>query len=168
MKTPICSFDAKTEILCSRCESKLKSGQLTEGDIEASYKFAKLAQKNGEIDKFTLVSAQKIDDEIVVYLKNSDMVYLRSNSQILEKIKKAFENRIWLIESGSSDKRFLENLLFPIKISLLNLVWLPDGNKLTKIIIPTQKTKIEIEKLKKIAQTIKKIELIIEFEKGSK
>ncbi|MGH9980858.1 MAG: hypothetical protein ACRD6U_04805 [Nitrososphaeraceae archaeon] len=46
MKTPICSFDAKTEILCSKCESKLKSGHLSIGDIEAAMKLTKLADKN--------------------------------------------------------------------------------------------------------------------------
>ena len=60
MKTPICSFDAKTEILCSKCESKLKSGHLSIGDIEAAMKLTKLVDKNNIIDKFTLVGVTKL------------------------------------------------------------------------------------------------------------
>ena len=38
MKTPICSFDAKTGVLCSQCENKLKSGILRATDIEGAMK----------------------------------------------------------------------------------------------------------------------------------
>ena len=36
MKTPICSFDAKSGILCGTCENKVKNGSLTKGDVEVS------------------------------------------------------------------------------------------------------------------------------------
>ena len=77
MKTPICSFDAKTGILCSRCESKLKTGHLTVGDIEASMKLTVLADRNNIIDKFVLVGAHKIDEELVLILPTSDISILR-------------------------------------------------------------------------------------------
>ena len=63
MKTPICSFDAKTGSLCSKCESKLKTGHLSVGDVEASIKLTRLAEKNNILDKFTLVGAYKIEEK---------------------------------------------------------------------------------------------------------
>ena len=166
MKTPICSFDAKTGSLCSKCESKLKTGHLSVGDVEASIKLTRLAEKNNILDKFTLVGAYKIEEKLVLILTPSDISLLRSDIELLNKIKKEFNDNVWFVESGASERRFIENLIFPIKISSINLVWLPDGNKLTKIIISNKKNqnkKIDSNNVTKIAKEIKNIELLIEY-----
>jgi hypothetical protein len=54
MKIPIYTFDAKTAILCTKCETKLRSGQLTDADIEGAIKITKLAQRNQDINKFAM------------------------------------------------------------------------------------------------------------------
>lgn len=166
MRTPICSFDAKTGILCSKCESKLKTGHLSVGDIEASIKLTRLAEKNNIIDKFTLVGAYQIEEKLVLILPTADISTLRSDNELLNKIKKEFNNNVWFVESGATERRFIENLIFPIKISSINLVWLPDGNKITKIIISNKKNqnkKVDMNNVTKIAKEIKNIELLIEY-----
>jgi transcription antitermination factor NusA-like protein len=166
LKTPICSFDAKTGSLCSKCESKLKTGHLSGGDVEASIKLTRLAETNNILDKFTLVGAYKIEEKLVLILTPSDISILRSDIELLNKIKKEFNDNVWFVESGASERRFIENLIFPIKISSINLVWLPDGNKLTKIIISNKKNqnkKIDSNNVTKIAKEIKNIELLIEY-----
>lgn len=166
MKTPICSFDAKTGILCSKCESKLRTGHLSVGDIEASIKLTQLADKNNIIDKFTLVGAYKIEERLVLILPTADISTLRSDNELSNKIKKEFNNNVWFVESGATERRFIENLIFPIKISSINLVWLPDGNKLTKIIVSNKKNqnkKVDTNNITKLAKEIKNIELLIEY-----
>jgi transcription antitermination factor NusA-like protein len=166
LKTPICSFDAKTGILCSKCESKLKTGHLSVGDIDASIKLTRLAEKNNVIDKFTLVGAYKIEDKLILILPTADISTLRSDNELLNKIKKEFNNNVWFVESGATERRFIENLIFPVKISSINLVWLPDGNKITKIIISNKKNqnkKVDTNIITKIAKDIKNIELLIEY-----
>jgi transcription antitermination factor NusA-like protein len=166
LKTPICSFDAKTGILCSKCESKLKTGHLSGADIEASIKLTRLAEKNNVIDKFTLVGAYKIEDKLILILPTADISTLRSDNELINKIKKEFNNNVWFVESGATERRFIENLIFPVKISSINLVWLPDGNKITKIIISNKKNqniKVDTNIITKIAKDIKNIELLIEY-----
>jgi transcription antitermination factor NusA-like protein len=166
LKTPICSFDAKTGILCSKCESKLKTGHLSVGDIDASIKLTRLAEKNNVIDKFTLVGAYKIEDKLILIFPTADISTLRSDNELLNKIKKEFNNNVWFVESGATERRFIENLIFPVKISSINLVWLPDGNKITKIIISNKKNqnkKVDTNIITKIAKEIKNIELLIEY-----
>jgi len=166
LKTPICSFDAKTGILCSKCESKFKNGHLSVGDIEASMKLTELADKKSIIDKFTLVGAHKIDEDLILILPTSDISILRSHTELLNYIKNEFNNGVWFIESGATERRFIENLIFPVKIISINLVWLPDGNKLTKIIISKKKNQdmnINTQLVTKIAKEIRNIELLIEI-----
>ncbi|MDQ6723944.1 MAG: hypothetical protein M3Z01_06740 [Thermoproteota archaeon] len=167
MKTPICTFDAKTGILCNMCENKLGSGQITNSDVEGSIILTKLAQKNLEIDKMTLIGSKEIDDETILVFKSSDVRTIRSNEKLVKIIQQSFKKNIWIVESDSNDRRFLENLFYPIRIDNINLLWLPDGHKLTRVILDKKTNEVKektLENIKKIALSIKKIDLIIDTE----
>ncbi len=73
-----------------------------------------------------------------------------------------------MIAASNSERRFLEDLFYPIRLLTVNTVWLPDGSKLTKAIIPGRRVERlsgEIELLKKIVKQVKGIELMVEFER---
>jgi transcription antitermination factor NusA-like protein len=166
LKTPICSFDAKTGILCNLCESKLEIGQITQFDVEGSIILSKLAQKNAEVNKMTLVSANEIGNEQILVMKNSDVRSIRSSTNLSSAINKAFGRNVWVVESDSNDRRFLENLFYPFHLASVNLVWLPDGSKLTRVVInKSDLTSIQeprLETIKKISMAVRKIDLIVE------
>ncbi|MCP8316415.1 MAG: hypothetical protein H3Z51_06085, partial [archaeon] len=140
MKTPICSFCAKTGILCPKCEAKLRGGHISKADVEASVQLTKLAEKLPELNKITLIRAFDIDGEYVLVLKAGDLATLRREPQTIKKIESELQRKVWYIEGEASDRKMLEDLFYPIKIVTVNMVWLPDGSKLTKAIIPGRKT----------------------------
>ena len=117
-----------------------------------------------------MASASKVDDDFVIALSGSDISTIRLNPTLLKKFEDEFQSKVWFVETQSTDKRFIENLFFPTKVLAVNILWLPDGSKLTKVIISAS-DKIEpqqqhpnIEKVKQIAKKIKNIELLVEFE----
>jgi len=167
LKTPICTFDAKTGILCNVCENKLESGEITESDVKGSIILTKLAQKNSQLDKMTLINSKEIDDEVVLIFKGSDVRLIRSNSSLYDLIRQSFEKNVWIVESNSNERRFLENLFFPVRIDNINFIWLPDGHKLTRVIINKKINNLKdnpIDVIKKISLALKKIELVVETE----
>jgi transcription antitermination factor NusA-like protein len=167
LKTPICTFDAKTGILCNMCETKLESGQITQSDVESSIVLSRLAQKNSNINKMTLVSAKEIENEHILILKSSDLRLIRSNDDLSDIINKAFQKHIWIIESDSNDRRFLDNLFHPIKLESVNFVWLPDGSKLTRVVLQKNSKgadEMRLDTIKKISMAVRHIDLIIEFD----
>jgi transcription antitermination factor NusA-like protein len=168
LKTPICTFDAKTGILCAKCETKLRLGHLKQTDVEGAIKITKLAEHNQDINKFTMVGAAKVDDDFVLILRGSDISVLRANTMLPTKFEHEFQSKVWFVEAEATDKRFIENLFFPLRVLTVNLIWLPDGNKLTRVIIAgksnNSESKTTIEKIKKIAKEIRNIELLVEFE----
>ena len=167
MKTPICIFDAKTGILCNLCESKLESGQITQSDVDNSIVLTRLAQKNSNINKMTLISAKEIQNEHILMLKSSDLRVIRSNIELSDIINKAFQKDIWIIESDSNDRRFLDNLFHPIKLESVNFVWLPDGSKMTRVVLAKNSKGIDekrLETVKMISMAIRQIDLIIEYD----
>jgi transcription antitermination factor NusA-like protein len=162
-------FDAKTGILCSKCDAKLNSGQLNQADVFSSIKLAKLAEKDQEISKFTLVGSHKVDDDYILFLRTSDIITIRSNPAIVQKFAGEFNANIWFVEAEGTDRRFMENLFYPRRVLNMNLIWLPDGNKLTRVVVNQESVKrlsmpLDVEKIRKVAKAVKKIELIVEFE----
>ena len=171
MKTPICSFDAKTGTLCSKCEDKLQSGHLTQADVECAVKLVKIAERDQEINKFTMINAYHVNGDIVLVLQRSDLSALRSNVELSRKIQQQFQSKVWFVEAEATDKRFLENLFFPARILTINLIWLPDGSKLTKVIVAAkegQVSGINVEQIQKITKTVRNIELLVDFESTRK
>ena len=168
LKTPICTFDAKTGILCDMCENKLESGQITPSDVDGSMILAKLAQSNSEIDTMTLFGSKEIENEVILIFKSSDVRAIRSDKKLFDLIQQSFKKNVWIVESDSNDRRFLENLFYPVGIDNINFIWLPDGKKLTRVLIDIKKIKNikekTLESIKKISLSIRKIELIVETE----
>jgi transcription antitermination factor NusA-like protein len=165
LKIPICTFDAKTAILCAKCETRLRLGQLTDTDIEGAIKITRLAEGNQDIRKFTMTFASKVDEDFIIALSGPDISIIRSNSTLSKKFEDEFQSKVWFVEAEANDKRFIENLFFPIRVLAVNVIWLPDGNKLTKVIISaSNKSEVsKIEKIKQIAKKIRNIELLVEY-----
>lgn len=165
MKTPICTFDARSGSLCSLCENKLKTGELTQEDVEGSIRLTRLSANNQDLDKLSLVSSRKVDDEFLLFFRASDVSYLRSNERLMKKIQEEFLGNAWFIEADSSPRKFLENLFFPIRIGNSNLIWLPDGHKVTQVTVSKKEYAMiseKVEKIRRIAQETKDIELLVQ------
>lgn len=168
LRIPICAFDAKTGILCAKCQAKLTAGQISEADIQVSRALVKLAEKVNEVNKMTLLRSFQVDGNYVLEVEQADAAMVRSKPEIKQKLEEQLKGRVWVIASSNSDRRFLEDLFYPIRLLTVNTVWLPDGSKLTKAIVPgrrVEKLSGEIEMLKRIVKQVKGIELMVEFER---
>jgi hypothetical protein len=166
LKVLICTFDAKTGVLCPKCESRLKNGELSDIDVECSIKLIKLSHKNQDIDKLNLIGSQKIDEDYVLILKDSNVSHINSNDKLVSSVEEEFKGKVWFVEANSSIRRFLEILFFPIRILKTNMIWLPDGNQVTQVTIESkdyEKFISIIEKIKRIVNAVRKIELVIEI-----
>src|SRR5437764_12905731 len=125
-------------------------------------KIIKIAEHNQDVNKFTMISAAKVDDDFVLILRGSDIIVLRTNTSLSKKFEDEFQSKVWFVEAEATDRRFIENLFFPAKVLTVNLVWLPDGNKLTSIIISAKnrsEINVHVEKIKKIAKQIRNREI---------
>ena len=170
MKTPICSFDAKSGVLCRTCEAKLKSGSITQDDIDAAKKLINLADRNQEINKFTLVRGTRVNGDFVLVLRGQDVSVLRGNQELTSKIEKEMGEKVWFVEAEASDRRFIEILFHPNKVLSVNFFWLPEANKLTKVVVADdgKNAQLNLEKVQKIAKAVRNIELLIEFNTSQK
>ena len=168
MKTPICSFDARTGVLCPQCDAKLRSGQLSETDVEVSIRLTKAAEKNHNISKMNLVKADLVDSDYLLVLEPGTLAPLRHDLVFQKDLQNVLGAKVWLTEADTTPRKVLEDLFFPVRIANINTVWLPDGSKLTKIVIPGRKTERfphDTERIAKILKDARGIDLMVEFER---
>ena len=66
IRIPICTFDAKTGILCAKCQGKLTSGQISDADIQVSRAVVKLAEKVSDLNKTALLRSFRVDGNYVL------------------------------------------------------------------------------------------------------
>lgn len=168
LRTPICNFDAMNGILCPKCESKLDSGQLTKTDVEASIKLVQLSQKVPQIEKFTLNSCMESNGNYILSLDHYDIMKIRQSRELYRILQGEFSGKIWLVEEGCDDKKFIEDMFFPIKILAINQLWAPGGIRKTKVIVSGRKTArfpIGVDTVIAISKDLRKIELVVEFER---
>ena len=155
-------------ILCPQCESKLESGKLTRADVEAAIRLAHLSQKIPQIEKFSLNSCQESSGNYVLYLSWFDIMTVRQSRDLYRLLQGEFPGKVWLVEEGASDKKFIEDMFFPIKILIINRVWAPGGIQKTKVIVSGKKTPrfpIDTDKVISISKDLRGIELVVEFER---
>ncbi len=111
-----------------QCESKVESGILTKADVEASMNIASIAESNKEIDDFTLYSCREFEGNFVLSLAKYDIMVIRKSRTLYRILQEQFNGKIWLVESDETDKRFIEDLFFPIRILSVNAVWVSGEN----------------------------------------
>lgn len=171
MEVPICGFDAKNQVLCAGCESKLERGDLTKADIDASYILATLAKENPEVENFSLSKCREIDGNFVLFLSKEDILTIRKSRILYRLIQEKLPGKIWIVESEENDKKFIEDLFFPTKILSINSVWAPGGKQKTKAIVSghwTPRFPINLENVTKIVKNARNLDIEIEFEKNRK
>ncbi len=167
LKLPICTFDAKTGILCAKCETKLRSGQIREADIRASRALVQLAEKISELNKVTLLRSFEVEGSYLLEVEQANVSAFHSKPEMMAKLEQALKGKVWVVGASGSDRHFLEDLFYPIRVLTVNFVWLPGGSKLTKLIMPWRrgdKPPAEFETLRKFAKVVKGVELVIEKE----
>lgn len=146
MKTPVCSFCAKSGILCPKCQEKLEKGEITLDDVEVTKWFLEYESKNPQIRDCVLQKTIDIGDMLIVMVNCGGKV----SRVLLNKIGKQMsidkKRNIRIIEKTSSIKRFLEQLVYPARVIGANTVWLPDGSWESIIRIPkTDRKKIPMD-----------------------
>ncbi len=167
-KLPICYFDARTGILCGNCQERLLKGEITNADVEASKAVAHLANKIPELGRACLRRAFEAKGSYVLEFEQADFYALRSSSLLQADLEEALKGKVWLVSAGGSDRKFLEDVFFPAKVLTVNTVFLPDGEKKTKVIVPAKRSERRIGDFDKLRDAVKQargIELLVETER---
>lgn len=166
MKTALCNFCLKSGILCQRCSEKIKSGELTQLDLEIARLLVSLENTYPSLQNVHFYKAVEARETIAIIVGRGDVPRLLGyGGKIIKALGKKTGKVIRVLEHGSDERKFLEDLFAPLNIITINTIWLPDGTTETRVILKGRgsKTPFNIEDLKEIAHKVRNLTLRVEF-----
>ena len=153
---PACQTCVNSEFLCSSCQEKLDSGEITEFEIELAKELLQLeeeeSEKFGFLKEISFFKAIDYEDVVILVVGKNDK--LKITPELLELIKTSYEiEAIILIEKTKNPRAVVDNLISPSKSISLNEIFLATGDIEYKSVIPKEEkdnylfTKEELEEL---------------------
>lgn len=154
--------------MCPKCDGRLRSGQISQADVDVSIKLAKAAEKSSDVSKINLARAVGVGNDYLLVLEPGSLAPLRLDGELHKTLQNTLGGKVWLTESDTTERKELEDLFFPIRVANVNTVWLPDGSKMTKVLISGKKTDRfphDTEMISRILKETREMDLMVEFEK---
>lgn len=167
MKTELCSFCLKSGILCRKCSTKVKKGEISDLDLKIARLLLSLETKYPSLQKISFYKAVDVGRSIAIVVGHGDVPRLLGyGGKIIKTINEQTGKSIRILEQGVDDRKFLEDLFMPLNILTINTIWLPDGTTETRVILKRKRGSqlpFDLKALKEIAKKVRNIVLRIEF-----
>jgi transcription antitermination factor NusA-like protein len=165
----ICTVDLKSGILCSKCEEKVKSGEISESDLKVAKILLGMEAKYPALQDTYFHGSMEAGNTLIVLVKKEDVNRLLSyGGRFLKELsERTGKKRVRILPYNEEPRRFLEELFAPATVLAINTLWLPDGSIETKVVIPkrdARKLPTNVELLKELAKKIMNISLRVEVE----
>jgi len=165
LKTRLCHFCLKTGVLCSRCEEKVRSGEVSQAYIRIAKLLLELEEKGlTPLQDATFLDVAEIKNTLVLVFKRGDLTRL---GPVKRRLAKALEaelgKRIHMVEGDVDERTFLEQLFAPATLVTINRIWLPDDSVEVKVILKGRRPWADVETLVEIAKELRDMSLRVEF-----
>lgn len=167
MKTELCNFCLKSGILCQKCLAKVKSGEISELDLQIARLLLSLEDKYPSLQNVCFHKSVDVDWTLAVIVGRGDVPRLLGyGGKIVKALGAKVGKAIRVLEYGVNDRKFLEDLFAPLSIVTINTIWLPDGTTETRVILRKRRGRpspFNVKALKAIAQKVRNMTLRVEF-----
>ena len=167
MKTELCSFCLKSGILCQKCLTKLKSGEISELDLKIARSLLSLEEKYPSLQNVYFHKAIDSGKTLAIIVGHGDVPRLLGyGGKIIKALGEEVGKSVRVLEYGVDDRKFLEDLFAPLSIVAINTIWLPDGTTETRVILRKRRgaqPPFDVKALKEIANKVRNMTLRVEF-----
>ena len=163
----ICYFCLKSGILCSKCQEKVKSGEVTDLDLKVARLLFSLESSYPLLGEVYFYRAVEAGNLLAVIVGKGDVARILSyGGKVIKEVGKETGKSIRVLENGVDERKFLEDLFAPLSIVTINTIWLPDGSTETRVILKRGEhrvPRVNTPALKEIAQKVRGIVIRVEF-----
>ncbi|MEE9323445.1 MAG: hypothetical protein V3U72_02775 [Candidatus Aenigmarchaeota archaeon] len=136
MKAPICEVCLNSGILCMACKKKLEGGDITDSDIKVSKAINDIAKRFRPLNEIEIKKVIGGKSVLVIICKKGDGARLVGKEGVMiKKLSKLIGKPIRVVEESEDVKEFIQNLVSPVPVIGLNIIYKPEKEVL-KVIIP--------------------------------
>ncbi len=167
MKTVLCSFCLKSGILCQKCSTRLKSGEISDLDLKVARILLSLEGKYPSLQNVFFRKAVDAGKMLAIIVGPGDVPrMLGYGNKIVRAIEDGVGKHVRILEEGVDERKFLEDLFAPLPIVTINTIWLPDGTTETRAILRRRRgsqAPFDVKALREIAGKVRNMTLRVEF-----
>jgi transcription antitermination factor NusA-like protein len=157
----------KSGILCQKCSTRVKAGEISELDLKVARFLQSLEEKHPSLQNVYFHRAIESGKTLAIIVGPGDVPRLLGyGGRIMKALGEETGRNIRVLEDGVDERKFLEDLFAPLSIVTINTIWLPDGSTETRAILRKRRGSqppFDVKALKEIAQKIRNITLRVEF-----
>jgi transcription antitermination factor NusA-like protein len=167
MRTELCSFCLKSGILCQKCSTRVKSGEISDLDLKIARLLLSLEGKYPSLQNICFHKAVGVGKTLAIIVGHGDVPRLLGyGGKIIKALGDETHKSVRVLEYGVDDRKFLEDLFMPLSILTINTIWLPDGTTETRVILKRKRGNqlpFDLKALKEITYKVRKMSLRVEF-----
>ena len=165
MRAQICQVCLNSEILCTACQEKVDTGKISVRELEIIRKINALSDKIKGIDKADIKGIHETEGLLAIVCSKGEAPKLigRGASNI-RKLSRDLGKTVRIIEESSDKRSFLQNLIYPVPILSLNLIFSSDGEKY-KVAVPNRGLPISQRSFVEVASQILGKPVVIETQR---
>jgi transcription antitermination factor NusA-like protein len=133
MKTAVCEMCLKSGILCTSCNEKLRSGEISEAEVKVAESLLKLS---GERRQLKDVSIRKVIDSgdvlVIVCGKGDAAKVIGASGQNAKRLEKELSRKVMVVEEAGDMKEFVRNILRPVHVIAISALY-KQGAEIIKV-----------------------------------
>ena len=167
MQIQLCEFCLKSGMLCSKCQEKVSSGEVSDRYMNVAKRLLDLENKQQFLQSVRLDNVVEAGGFLVLMVGKGDSAKFNSTPKLIRDLGDEFNKRVLVIESGVKDRKFLEDLFANQHIVTINIIWLPDGSTETRVVLQGRGTrrlsKKRLNALTSVAKNVRNMDLRVEY-----
>jgi transcription antitermination factor NusA-like protein len=154
-------------MLCSKCQAKVQSGEISKNYMEVAKSLLAMESQNQFLQKVSLENVLDVGGFLVLVVGKGDSAKFNSAPKLVRDLGDKFGKRVLVLESGTKDRKFLEDLFASQHIVTINMIWLPDGSTETRVVLQgrgaRRLSKKRIQALTSVAKDVRNMDLRVEY-----
>ena len=135
MKAPICEICLRSSILCSACKEKLDTGSITDADVKVSRTIFEASDRFRSLRSVTVKRVIETPGNTIIITETADAAKIIGKGGLIVKdLTKTIGKNVRVVEETSDRREFIERLVFPARVSAVNVLY-SDGGEMLKAIV---------------------------------